>query len=99
LLNPVGIDLLLFLVSQWWQPAWLDAISWNLEIRRPDVLLDSRRQCRSKRFRNGQAEIPNPRLGGSLPLRGLSHFHARNGLEPLGGHKIRIDFTRLAYPQ
>jgi len=81
LLDTVGIDLLLFLVSQWWQPTWHDAISWNLEVRRPDFFLDSCRQCRSKRVRKRQVEIAHSCLGSSLSVRWLPDFYAGDGLE------------------
>ena len=81
LLDRVGIDLLLFLVSQWWQSAWLDAVSWNLEVRRPDFFLDSCRQRCTEFLRKGQAEIPHSCLGSRLYVGCLSDLYVGDGLE------------------
>ena len=81
LLDRVGIDLLLFLVSQWWQSAWLDAVSWNLEVRRPDFFLDSCWQRCTEFLRKGQAEIPHSCLGSRLYVGCLSDLYVGDGLE------------------
>lgn len=80
LLDNVGISLLLFLGSQWWQSAWHDAISRNLEVRRPDFRLHSCREYRSKCVRKRQVETVHSCLGSSLIVCCIHNFYAGEGL-------------------
>jgi hypothetical protein len=79
--NASGIGLFLFLVSQWRQPARNDdAIPWALEILGQGRCVHTRRQHRLERFREGQMEAVDSRLGGFLSFCCVRNLHVGPGL-------------------
>src|SRR6267378_1321490 len=79
-LNAVRTGFLLFLVSQRWQSAWIDAIRRNLEVRRPNCILDFCRESRLYSVRKRQVENLHPYLGRSLCVCRLHDCHVGDGL-------------------
>lgn len=80
LLDAIGTGFLLFLVSQRWQSAWIDAIPRNLEVRRPNCLLDFCRESRFDSVWKRQVENLHPYLGRSLCVCHLHDSHVGDGL-------------------
>ena len=80
LLDAIGTGFLLFLVSQRWQSAWIDAIPRNLEVRRPNCLLDFCRESRFDSVWKRQVENLHPCLGRSLCVCHLHDSHVGDGL-------------------
>lgn len=78
--DPPGIGLLLILVSQWRQPARNDAVSWTLEILGQDCCVHTCCEHRLERFREGEMEAVDSRLGGVLSFCCVCNLHVGNGL-------------------
>jgi hypothetical protein len=79
--NASGIGHILFLVSPGRQPARNDdAILGALEILGQDCGVRTRREQRFGRFREGQMEAVDSRLGGLLSFCCVRNLHAGHGL-------------------
>jgi hypothetical protein len=80
LLDAVGTRFLLFLVSQRWESAWIDAISRSLEVCRPNPLYDV---CGEHPFDivwKRQVENLHPSLGRILRICCVHDFRVGDGL-------------------